>query len=334
MSSPTIRAQSLNRAIDRLDTLGADTDRLLRRFGFSRTHTSNPLRRVSFSQFVDFYEAAADVAGDSHLGLHIGEYTELDHYDTLGYAARCCDTFGDALQTLCRYLRVLEDGSRASVVISAVEARLRYALTDVAARTGRQTVELGLCVFHRWGESLLQSNWPLHSITFSHPASAGAGEYRRIFSCDVEFEQSANELIFPASLLDTPLQSADSGLRAIMEDSLRHVTHSLPGGDVWISNTRQHIIALLGQGEPSLTAVSELLGVSARTLQRRLKERASSFAELLDAIRKELAGSEMRRAQITTGEVAFALGYSDVSAFHHAFRRWYATTPADYRRRG
>lgn len=333
MSTPTIRSQSLKRAIDRLDDVGADADRLLMRFGFNRRQTLNPLRRISFQKFVEFYEAAAEIAGDPHLGLHIGEYTELDNYDTLGYAARSCDTFGDALRTLCRYLRVVEDGSHADISQHDKYASLRYELVRPVGGGARQTTELGLCVFHRWGESLLQSHWPLVSVSFSHPLLLDDSEHKRVFSADIQFEQHTNELVFTTDLLASPLDSADSELRAIMEENLQRVEHSLPSDNEWGDATRQCITASLHRGEPSLAAIAGQLGVSTRTLQRRLGEQSTCFADLLDAVRRELASSQLASSHTSVGEVAFALGYSDISAFHHAFKRWYSVTPGQFRNR-
>ena len=332
MSPPTIRSQSLKRAIDRLDAIGADSDGLLRRFGFSRTHTHNPLRRVSFQKFVAFYHAAAEVSGDPYLGLHIGENTELDSYDTLGHAARCCEQFGDALKTLCRYLRVLEDGSNAYLHCDADHAYLRYELTALSTHNARQTIELGLCVFHRWGQSLLRREWPLTAVSFSHAAPGDTDEHTRIFAAPVRFSQPTNELVFSANWLATPLDSADSHLRKVMEDNLQRVSQSLTDGSGLTDLVRERITASLSQGEPTIDAVARQLGMSKRTLQRRLKEQAHSFVELLDSVRRELARTYLHDDQLSPGEVAFSLGYADISAFYHAFKRWYGTTPAVIRK--
>ena len=265
--------------------------------------------------------------------MHIGENTELDNYDTLGYAARCCDRFGDALKTLCRYLRVLEDGSKAYLHRDENQACLRYELATPSNSSSRQTIELGLCVFHRWGESLLHQKWPLMAINYSHAAPNELSEYARIFEAPAHFEQPFNELVFSASWLEAPLDSADAELRKVMEDNLQRVSQSLPGNNGLIELVRTHITASLNQGEPTIDYVSYQLGMSKRTLQRRLSEQSNSFMQILDAVRSGKAKTYLTEEQLSPSEVAFALGYADISAFYHAFKRWYGVSPTQFKSR-
>jgi AraC-like DNA-binding protein len=148
----------------------------------------------------------------------------------------------------------------------------------------------------------------------------------------VYFSDSFDGLRFPSTFLDTPIQSADAGLHAILmryaEESLsRHKdTTSLAG------RTRRLITASLATGSATIDEVAERLAMTSRTLQRRLEDEGLQFSHLVDATRKELAAQYLRDPNLGLTDTAFLVGYSDLTAFHRAFRRWFKQTPLEFQK--
>jgi AraC-like DNA-binding protein len=140
-------------------------------------------------------------------------------------------------------------------------------------------------------------------------------------------------LVFAASDLERQVPGADRGLLPIVE---RHLAASLPPrgeGDAWLEGLRDEISRRICDGQPTIFSLAKRLGLGVRTLQRRLDERGLVFKTLVEEIRRDLALRYLGDEGPSLTEVAFLLGYSEVSAFNRAFRRWTGGTPLSHRKR-
>jgi AraC-like DNA-binding protein len=139
-------------------------------------------------------------------------------------------------------------------------------------------------------------------------------------------------MLFSAGLLEQPMATAD----AMIESLMRHYGDlrlaALPGQSGEIGQLRHEIGRALVRGESGIERLARATGTSVRTLQRRLKDAGVNYNDLLNDVRKTLALNLLENETLALGEIAFALGYSEVSAFNHAFRRWVGQSPGDYRR--
>jgi len=141
-------------------------------------------------------------------------------------------------------------------------------------------------------------------------------------------------LIFTFDANQVPLPTSDPALLEILKRHADHLLAKLPPSDDFIARVRQLIAQELTGGDPSADHLATRLGMSSRTLRRRLEERGTGHKALLDEIRRELAMRHLGEERLEIGEVAFLLGYSEASAFHRAFKRWTGSTPVDYREHG
>ena len=138
-------------------------------------------------------------------------------------------------------------------------------------------------------------------------------------------------LLIPAAVAAAPLPSADLELSAYFRSILERAAPDVSALS-WVDKVRATIERRLSDGTPNADAVGRELGVGARSLARRLKEEGETFGALLSAVRQERARALLADANVTQAEVAFLLGYRDQASFHRAFRRWFGTTPAAFRR--
>ncbi|HYY42110.1 MAG TPA: helix-turn-helix domain-containing protein, partial [Pyrinomonadaceae bacterium] len=169
------------------------------------------------------------------------------------------------------------------------------------------------------------------SVSFQHPQPADTTEHRRIFRAPVHFDQPRNELVLDRALLALPLARADAGLCALLDRHAQELLARLPQRDDTTAQVRRLLSDALSGGDPNIAAVARQLGLSARTLQRKLRAEGTSYQDLLDLMRRDLARRYLQERDMAVCEVAYLLGFSGPSAFHRAFRRWTGVTPKEFR---
>ena len=145
------------------------------------------------------------------------------------------------------------------------------------------------------------------------------------------FSTGENALVLPTILLDTPCAKADPGLLAILDRHAAELLARIPSPNSLADRVRSILIRELRGGDPSASLVAARLKMSVRTLHRGLLTEGMRFGEIFDQLRHELAIRHLRDRRIALAEVAFLLGFSELSSFYRAFKRWTKTTPADYR---
>ena len=157
-------------------------------------------------------------------------------------------------------------------------------------------------------------------------------EHLRLFGVVPAFAQPSNEIRFDASILPREVSGSDRSLLPAVEQRLQEVLAAEPGDDPWLARLRVEVASRLCDGHPTLQDLAPRLGVSARTLQRQLAERGLVYRDLVQQARHQLAFQYLERTDTDLTEIAFLLGYSELSAFAHAFRRWTGASPGAHRR--
>lgn len=137
---------------------------------------------------------------------------------------------------------------------------------------------------------------------------------------------------FDVALLDRPMATADAMIASLMRHYGDLRLAALPSGRGEIEQLRREIARVLVKGDGGIEHLAKATGTSVRTLQRRLKDAGVSYADLANDVRKTLALNLLENETLALTQIAFSLGYSEVSAFNHAFRRWVGQSPGDYRR--
>ncbi len=170
-------------------------------------------------------------------------------------------------------------------------------------------------------------------VRFRHAPPRALDAHQAVFRCPIEFCAAHTEIELDESACATPMAHANATFAAIFEHEVERAIARLPAGARASENVRAAVRAALASGGASLAATARLLRVSPRTLQRQLQAERTSFAEVVDAVRRELARAYLDRG-ISIPEVAALLGYADETAFHHAFRRWTGSTPRRHATRG
>ncbi len=147
----------------------------------------------------------------------------------------------------------------------------------------------------------------------------------------VTFGHACSEIELEPAVLRLPIRDEDPAMSRLMERYAEEWLARLGGQASLVEQIRRHIYTELGNGVPSAEAIARPLGLSERSLSRRLRAEGLSYLEIVDSVRRELALVYLRNRSLKMAEVAFLLGFSELSAFYRAFRRWTGMTPAQVR---
>lgn len=300
---------------------------------FAAGELDDPDRLVDLESTLRLTRAAAELAADDSLGLHAGEQWELGALGVLSYAVLNAPTVGTGLRNLDRYGRLHLQGGRVWVETSGELASLCYRLDVPDLELARQHCEGAAVVGLRIVRQLAGEPLRPRRVAFGHRRPADTSEHARIFGCELEFARpGANAVLeFDAAALAREVSSADRRLFPLIERHLDAlVADRAP--DVWLEQVRSALAESLCDGNPTIREIARTLGTSVRTLQRRLEQRGAVFKDLVSETRLELAQRYLAGDTSLT-EIAFLLGYSVLSAFDRAFRRWTGETPRAARRR-
>jgi AraC-like DNA-binding protein len=318
---------------------GVDARALARAAGLSITLDPLP-ESLAASDYIALLAAGAELARDPHFGLHVGERVRLGTYSVYGLILLACASFAQALEQTQRYEQLAHDLGRSRLEVDAEAGQARYTWTSHfpdASRHLAESVFAGIRVFGSWlaGRPLA----PLR-LAFAHASDADPDEYLRVLGVHPEFGAEAHLACFDAALLAMPVPNADAGMypvlqqhaeRLLQERSNAHVDEREDQGIV--AQVRAAVIRNLAHDRVRLASIAAGLGLSPRTLQRKLHEAGASFQQVLDAARHALAQDYLRQRGLSLADIAFLLGYQEQSAFTHAFREWSGMNPGAWRER-
>jgi AraC-like DNA-binding protein len=181
------------------------------------------------------------------------------------------------------------------------------------------------------GMQLLGEGRPPRRVFFRHTRPAHEGAYTRIFGREVLFSQPRHEIVFKREVLDFQQLHRDDDVRDLLRRRAEELLARQGSDDHLVARATAAARAALACGSVDPAAVARRLGMTSRSLQRRLRERGCSLNAVLEAARRDIACQALKDRESSIKDIAFRLGFSEPSAFHRAFKRWTSMTPAEYR---
>jgi AraC-like DNA-binding protein len=315
-----------------LRALGHDPGPILNAAGVPQATLDDPDGRVPMTAGVAVLRRASEVTGDTDIGLHIAEHAELGSVDVHFYAMATSPTLGAAYERLCRYQRLIHETSSVRLEIDGDRAILRHALPGGMA-VPRHSAEFIVAAWVRAGRVVTETDWAPLEVRFAHVAPPDVREHARFFRAPVRFGMAENALILPVSLLGTPCARADATLLSVLDRYAVDRLESVPRALTFAEHARAALAEELRGSQASASRLARRLKMSVRTLNRALAAEGTSYRALLEQLRRELATHHLVDGRLSIGEVAFLLGFSELSAFYRMFKRWTGETPAEFRRR-
>lgn len=319
--------------------LGGDAEALAARAGLPVAALDTDEILVPDERVAAALENAAAALGCPDLGLRIAARQDLGMLGALALAIRNSATVADALDCTSRYLFVHAQGLSLTLVPDPYRApgivALRYGRPPGApdpAGPAVQGTDLGLGFVHRAITALVGGAYGLRGIELPYHPAAPVSVYEEFFGVPVRTRRPAALLRVPTSLAAVPLRNGDARLRDL---AIAYLAEQAPGGHAGVvPRVRAAIHRTLGTAAPEIGTVAALLALHPRTLQRRLREHGTTFAEVLDSVRMHTARHYLTDTDLPMSQIARLLGLSEQSTFTRCCRRWWGMTPREVRRGG
>jgi AraC-like DNA-binding protein len=310
-----------------LDRNGIDAEPLLLKAELSRGQLSPDSGGISVASQHRFLEFAATETNDSLLGLHVAAEMDLRDAGILFYLAAASTTVAEALEHLARYAGTANEAVHLEISQHKGETVLALRPIGWYDEPWRQFSEfIALAVIRALNRATNRDFAPSR-MTFAHPRDSGLREIHRILRCPVEFVQTTDSWVFPQRVMELPITSGNSHLLYILEahaDDLlseRRTTTALRG------LVENQLLGMLPSGRVQMAAVAQQLGMSERSFKRHLAHEGTTFGEILDRLRNRIALRYLEDRRMTLQQIAWLLGYSEIGAFNHAFKRLTGTSP-------
>ena len=314
---------------------GIDPNHLCRPAGIDPSFFGNREARISVGKFELIWKEAAQRSGDTNFGLHFGKEIANAYLggNILFNMMMNCPTVGDAMKKFCRYHNLMEDAIQPRMELKDDLACLSWEALGPYSKIPRHISEALLSAYTHILRHVTENSPSLVEVRFMHPRPGDISEHRKIFSAPLVFEQSKNELVIERIFLNLEIFLASPELLETLERFAQKLLESLYTPNTWSEKIIRLLNKMLARGgKVDIETIAQDLAISTRNLQNRLKEERVTFQRLLDEVRKEIAFGYLERPEVTICDIAFLLGFSEQSAFNHAFKRWTGTTPKAYRK--
>jgi AraC-like DNA-binding protein len=318
-------------AIARLKSAGVEVAPLLKRAGLTPEAIAEPEERLSVRSQIALLHEAAIALKDDCIGFTLARDFDPREIGLLYYVMASSQTLGDALKRIARYSKITNE----ALVFGYQEGNrlvLSLSYSGVSRHSDRHQIEFCMFGALRLCRMLTGQNLVPQHFAISHYRSEGASEMARFVGTKVEFGADRDEFALNVDAGELPLMHADSHLNDLL---LKYCEAALADrrGDMSQLRTRVEnaISSVLPHGKARVEDVARSLGMSKRTLARRLSDEGLNFTEILQQLRRDLAVRYLDDRRLHVSKIAWLLGFHEVSAFTHAFKRWTGKTPREIR---
>jgi AraC-like DNA-binding protein len=286
--------------------------------------------RITAAQFCVAWAETIRLTANPYLALDIAAATPVGAFGIVEYVCRSASTLGDALRRWVRYLNLLDDAVKVGLAVEDERAMLRVEMESEAPAPGAH--ELCFALVAKQARQLSAAPLRLVGVELVHRAPPDAARYRTFFDAPVTFGATTNQLVFARTALEASLVSSDPQLLAILTRAADELHARAPEEPTLTAQVTRVLREALRDDEGHVELVAKRLGLTSRSLQRRLKDEGSSFNDVREQVRKELSRRYLDQ-NLSNAEISFLLGFSEPSAFFRAFKRWTGQTPNEARRR-
>ena len=318
-------------ACERAKQQGVEVDLLLRKAGLTQQQIDDPRARLPVKSQIRFVELAAKALDDEYLGFHLAQKFDLRLGGLFHYVLASSDTLGEALQRGARYSTIVNEG----VTLRLSEAkgiRINFEYAGVSRHSDRHQIEFSMVALTRICRQLTNRHLQANRVSFTHRRRNDTAELKTFFGCDVAFGAAADEVIFPTAIKQIAVVDADPYLNDVL---IKYCDQAIADRSTkrssFGSSVENAIVLLLPHGKAHASEIARKLGVSRRTLARRFASENLTFAGVMQRLKSDLAKRHLADGSLSISEIAWLLGYQDVSAFTHAFKRWTGRAPTALR---
>jgi AraC-like DNA-binding protein len=318
-------------AVARLESAGVPVAPILRRAGLTPELVAEPEERLSVRSQIRLLDEAAIALKDDCLGFTLARDFDPREIGLLYYVMASSQTLGEALKRLARYSKVTNE----ALVFGYREGNrliINLSYSGVPRHSDRHQIEFCMFAVLRICRMLTGQKLVPQHFSIAHHRSGNTVEMSRFIGTKVEFGADRDEFALNIETRALPIIHADNHLNEVL---LKYCKAALANkrGDVSQLRTKVEnaISSLLPHGRVVVGEVARTLGMSERTLGRKLADEGLSFTDILQQLRRDLAVRYLDDRKLRVSKIAWLLGFKEVSAFTHAYKRWTGKTPRQMR---
>ena len=326
--NPKIAVQVIRSLINYCERQGLVRDELMKVASLSEDQLNDARLLIDIQRYEDLYQYSSEQLSDPVLGFHFGQHFEADRWGVLGYIALTSQSLGAAIAAQYQFQSLSGNMGAPIQVVDETSTTLQWVPAYNCTHHMSEQIITGLVSLARILTN--QKDFNPTSVCFTHNPVVEKHHYQEYFQCDVTFKAAFNGLVVENSFLNASLRRADIETNKILishaESLLTQQSFSSP-----LEVIKDYVIKTIADHVPEVEEVAEYLGLSVRSTQRKLQEYGTSYSQVLDAIRKELAITYLQQTQNPVLYISERLGFSEQSAFQRAFKRWTDQTPRQFR---
>jgi AraC-like DNA-binding protein len=329
---PTATGGIARLAYEQAKTMGTDVTRFLNHAKLTLKQVTDDRIRVPVKAQIEFLSLVANALQNEFLGIRLAQTVDLREIGLLYYVLASSEKLNDALHRVSRYSGINNEGVR--IIYHQHKGSLTFQHVGIARLSDHHQVEFFVTILLRACRHIAGRHLMPESIRFIHRRTRLPSDLRSFFGCDVSFGNKADEISFSKNALHFAVVRADPYLNSLLEKLCQEtISERRAISSDWRLQVENALARLLPHGQGRMSEVCRELGVSSRTLSRRLTSEGYTFAEVVDELRRDLANRYLREPELTISKIAWLLGYRQTSSFDHAFKRWTGQIPSRVRAR-
>jgi AraC-like DNA-binding protein len=320
-------------AVDRAGKADVDVAPLLKRAGIPKTLKDDQHIRVNTRSQINLLNLLADALDDPFLGFHLARDMDLRELGPFYYVMASAQKLGDAFETAARYSSVVNEGIRMNVSRGTSALAVEFDYVGVERHLDRHQMMFWMTCTLKEARVFTNRDLVPTYVGFIHHNTSPATEMERYFASAISFGAVSDRIAFDAQEADMPVVTEDPYLNKFL------VTYydEIAALRQWRQNplrtrVENAISPRLPHGTANVAAIARDLGMSTRTLSRRLADERLTFSTIMDELRADLSQKYLHNSELSISQIAWLLGYTEVSSFAHAFQRWTGRSPTDARR--
>ncbi len=329
---PSIAAMSTLAMVRTAEARAFQTADLLEELGLTRERLEDPDARLPGPKVLALWSALRERTGDPALQLSAPASLPFGAYRVIDYLVGASATVGEGIDRFARFFRLIADAVSLTIEGDEHEQRLCLQMAD-GTPVPPLYVDYVFAALVSRIRMRIRPQLQVYRVDLRQPEPAGAAAYGGLFQAPICFGAAADRLCFSTAEWNAPMDTADAALAGLLEEHARILDQRIPQAGGGFQTEVQKTIAAVLPEDGSAESVARALHVSVRTLQRRLIATGTTFREVADTVRGELAQQYLTDRRVSTAEVALLLGFSEQSSFNRAFRRWTGESPGRWRRR-
>ena len=328
---PSATGRMVRLACDQAKTVGIDVGPMLKEAGISSQQIRNTEERIRVRDQIHFLNLVADALQDEFLGFHLAQIPDLREMGLLYYVAASSNTLSEALRRASRYSTIVNEGVSLNYLDEG-DVRITFHYIGVSRHLDRHQIEWFMALLVRLCRHLTGLRIMPTDVKLAHRRTGAHSELVESFGGNVEFGADGDELVFQPGTRNVPVVGADAYLNRLLTKYCEEALSRRPSNrGAFRASVENEIVPLLPHGKARAGEIARRLGVSQRTFARCLAAEGVTFSGVLESLRVELARRYLADKDLSISQIAWLLGYQEVSAFTHAFKRWNGQTPKQAR---